>query len=31
MLDLGSQHGTDAREEIKKFGKVGTGKKYLEL
>ena len=31
ILDLGQAHGSDVRQEIKKFGKEGTGKKYLEI
>ena len=30
-IDLGQAHGTDARQEIKKFGREGTGKKYIEM
>jgi hypothetical protein len=30
-LDLAQAYGSDARQEIKKFGKEGTGKKYMEL
>ncbi len=31
LENLGQAHGTDARQEIKKYGKEGTGKKYMEL
>lgn len=30
-IDLGQLHGSDARQEIKKYGREGTGKKYMEL
>ena len=29
--NLGSSHGSDVRDEIKKYGREGTGKKYGEL
>ena len=29
--NLGSAHGSDVRTEIKKYGREGTGKKYLEV
>lgn len=31
LENMGQAHGTDARAEIKKYGKEGTGKKYIEL
>ncbi len=31
LENLGGAHGTDARSEIKKFGREGTGKKYNEM
>lgn len=31
LENLGQAHGSDARSEIKKYGKEGTGKKYIEL
>jgi TFIIF-interacting CTD phosphatase-like protein len=31
FLDLGQAHGSDARQEIKRYGREGTGKKYMEL
>lgn len=31
LENLGQAHGTDARQEIKKYGREGTGKKYMEL
>jgi len=31
LENLGGAHGTDARGEIKKYGREGTGKKYNEL
>lgn len=31
LENLGQAHGSDARAEIKKYGKEGTGKKYIEL
>jgi hypothetical protein len=30
-LDLGQLHGSDARAEIKKYGREGTGKKFMEI
>ncbi len=30
-VDIGQSYGADVRDEIKKYGKEGTGKKYLEL
>ena len=29
--NVGSAHGSDVRAEIKKYGREGTGKKYLEV
>jgi hypothetical protein len=29
--NLGSAHGSDVRDEIRKYGREGTGKKYAEL
>lgn len=31
LENLGQAHGSDARQEIKKYGREGTGKKYMEL
>jgi mitochondrial import inner membrane translocase subunit TIM50 len=31
LENLAQAHGSDARAEIKKFGREGTGKKYIEL
>jgi import inner membrane translocase subunit TIM50 len=31
LENLAQAHGSDARSEIKKFGREGTGKKYIEL
>jgi import inner membrane translocase subunit TIM50 len=31
LESLGQSHGADARNEIKKYGREGTGKKYLEV
>lgn len=30
-VDLGQAHGSDVRDEIRKYGREGTGKKYMEL
>jgi import inner membrane translocase subunit TIM50 len=31
LENLGASHSADARQEIKKYGREGTGKKYMEL
>ena len=31
LENLGQNYGADVRNEIKKYGKEGTGKKYIEL
>lgn len=31
LENLGNAHGADARKEIQKYGKEGTGRKYMEL
>jgi import inner membrane translocase subunit TIM50 len=31
LENLSQAHGSDARNEIKKYGREGTGKKYLEV
>lgn len=31
LIDLGQAHGSDVRQELKRYGKEGTGKKYMEL
>jgi hypothetical protein len=31
MIDLAQANNVDVREEIKKYGKEGTGKKYNEV
>lgn len=31
LESVGQSHGSDARNEIKKYGREGTGKKYLEV
>lgn len=30
-VDLGQAHGSDVRDELRKYGREGTGKKYMEL
>lgn len=31
LENLGQMHGSDAREEIKKYGREGTGRKFMEM
>jgi import inner membrane translocase subunit TIM50 len=31
LENLGDAHGSDVRKEIAKFGREGTGKKYMEV
>jgi import inner membrane translocase subunit TIM50 len=31
LENLGQAHGSDIRQELKKFGREGTGKKYNEI
>jgi hypothetical protein len=31
FADLGQSHGVDVRQELKRYGREGTGKKYMEL
>jgi len=31
VADLGQQYGQDARKEIQKYGREGTGKKFMEV
>jgi hypothetical protein len=31
LLDMSQNYQADTRDELKKYGKEGTGKKYMEI